>query len=343
MNWNTLAIGVSVGVTIGAGGAALLAGDTREAVAEGVAKLTRDAKLLAPLYAGPLVDAFLEGADDVPEPEEVTVYLDREKREWINAADASALDDEARDALEERTFTADQHFEYRYGSPLAWTRALDFAEDHMGAESFKGMRVCDFGYGNIGHLEISATLGAQVTGVDVDALLPHLYKEAHEGPVELGGGNLLCVNGRWPNDTEIVERVRTRGPFHLFTSKNTLKKGYVNPDRPRDPDIGIDLEMSGEEFLRHVWDSLEPGGVFVVYNISPAQRPEPEPIIPWADGRFPWAREVAEQIGFEVIAFDEDDTEFARTQGEALGWREMGMDLETDTFAMATVLRRPAD
>ena len=47
-----------------------------------------------------------------------------------------------------------------------------------------------------------------------------------------------------------------------------------------------------------------------------------------------------ESVGFEVVEFDRDDTDFARSMGKALGWGG-SMNLDTDLFGMYTILRKP--
>ena len=45
-------------------------------------------------------------------------------------------------------------------------------------------------------------------------------------------GSVTLAHGYWPKDTPMVERVG--GGFDLILSKNTLKKGYVKPERRTD-------------------------------------------------------------------------------------------------------------
>ena len=50
-----------------------------------------------------------------------------------------------------------------------------------------------------------------------------------------------------------------------------------------------------------------------------------------------------EAAGFQVLAFDADDSAFARRMGHALGWDagESPMDLEKDLFAHYTLVKKP--
>lgn len=65
---------------------------------------------------------------------------------------------------------------------------------------------------------------------------------------------------------------------------------------------------------------------------------------PVADGRSPSSRETWEEAGFEVIAFDQDDSPAIRTLARTLGWDkdpESPMDVENDLFATYTLVARP--
>ncbi len=103
----------------------------------------------------------------------------------------------------------------------------------------------------------------------------------------------------------------------------------------------MNLGVDDEAFLRAVYRTLRAGGLFVVYNLSPAQNPPDKPYLPWADGRFPFDRELVERVGFEILAFDADDSPAARELGGLLEWDKTGMDLKNGLFAHYTVLRRP--
>ena len=78
----------------------------------------------------------------------------------------------------------------------------------------------------------------------------------------------------------------------------------------------------------------------VLESGNPRQNPPDEPYIPHATGGCPFERALIEGTGFEIVAFDVNDTEAARAMGRALGWDE-GMDLDNGLFAMYTILRRP--
>jgi hypothetical protein len=231
----------------------------------------------------------------------------------------------------------DDYVYARIADPLGYTRPLDV----LAARGFspKGRRVLDFGYGNAGQLVMLASLGADVTGVEVDALLP-LALAPLVGPVQ-GGGRLRVLNGFFPKDAGLVKELG-RG-YDLFLSKNTLKRGYVHPAQPVSDRQRIDLGVSDLEFVKRVAALLRPGGLFVIYNLSPGQAPAGQPYKPMADGQCPFSRQTLEAAGFEVLALDTVDDAPARSMGRALGWdQEPGApwDLEADLFAWFTIARR---
>jgi SAM-dependent methyltransferase len=276
-------------------------------------------------------------------------------RTWWNSAERRALSPEQAETLEEseldgfRELKLGPEFYYytAYGTPLAYARALDLAATH-GFESADGRRILDFGFGGIGHLRLLASLGGHATGIEILELLRVYYRERSDtGTIPRSAaaapgppGALALVYGSFPGDAEVRRAVGDG--YDLVVSKNVLKKGYVHPEREADPRHLVHLGVDDETFVRAVHDVLNPGGLFVIYNLYPAQAPPDEPYIPWATGGCPFERGLVESVGFEIVVLDRDDTEFARRMGEALGWAD-SMDLETELFAMYTVLRRPGD
>jgi hypothetical protein len=87
-------------------------------------------------------------------------------------------------------------------------------------------------------------------------------------------------------------------------------------------------------FVRALHDALKPGGRALIYNLCPAPAPPGKPYIPWADGRSPFTRSTWESAGFEILAFDADDTAAARAMARALGWDEK------DLFSTHKLVRR---
>ena len=125
------------------------------------------------------------------------------------------------------------------------------------------------------------------------------------------------------------------GGYDLILSKNTLKRGYVHPERPVDARRLLNLGVEDAVFVQALYDALKPGGRVLIYNICPAPSPPDQPYKPWADGRCPFARETWEAAGFRVVAFDRDDSEVIRKFAHALGWDQgdSPIDLKTDLFA----------
>ena len=132
----------------------------------------------------------------------------------------------------------DETFYYttKYGSPLAYSRPIDLL-GQAGLEDVSGRKVLDFGYGTVGHLRLLAGLGADVTGVNVDPMLRALYCSPrrpgdHQEP-RGRDGRLRLIDGRFPADATVKKAVG--GDYDLILSKNTLKRGYVHPERPVEP------------------------------------------------------------------------------------------------------------
>jgi hypothetical protein len=99
----------------------------------------------------------------------------------------------------------------------------------------------------------------------------------------------------------------------------------------------VHLGVDDEAFVRAVYRVLRNGGFFMIYNLCPA--PSKDKYIPWADGRCPFDRALLERVGFEVIAYNQDDTKAARRMGELVGWSGQ-MNLEHDLFATYTLMRK---
>jgi hypothetical protein len=81
----------------------------------------------------------------------------------------------------------------------------------------------------------------------------------------------------------------------------------------------------------------------MIYNLCPAPSPPDKPYKPWADGRCPFPEPMLVAAGFEVAAYDRDDSETARRMGHALGWDQgpSPMDLANDLFGTYTLARKP--
>ncbi len=301
---------------------------------------------------------FVFALNWLPVVEHRQFYRREQPREWLSTDQFAMLDEAGKKDLE--LVSADGYFFYytRYGSPLAYARAIDVLCEGLGGGDtpLRGKKVLDFGFGGIGHLRLLASIGLNVTGVEVDPLLQAMYSSPEDvGLIEGTGmadktpdGVLRLLYGHWPSDPHIVAEVGDG--YDVFLSKNTLKRGYIHPEPPEgqtvDPRKTISLGVDDQTFVREVARILRPGGVWLVYNICPAPAKEGEPYIPWADGRFPFDRALVEANGFEVIAWDQDDATAMKDFAKAMYWDagdekgEGKMDLENDFFVHYTMLKR---
>lgn len=317
-----------------------------------VERLRSEAGRMMGLLSSEVAKKLLLATTWLPLNDDRVVFWNRASRRALTFEQWAALPVEEREGWRNLELSHDFYYFTRYGSPLAFGRALDIAamasKDSglaLSMTDMAGAKVLDFGFGSIGHLRLMASLGAHVMGVEVDPVLGALYSDASDTGTIPGAlipaqpeGSLAVKIGSWPADPAVAEAVG--GGFDLVVSKNTLKKGYINPEKQVDPRLLVHLNMPNEAFLAHVAGSLKEGGLFLIYNISPRQSEDPEKWIPWADGRSPFSREQFEAAGFEVMELDKDDTEMARRIGAALGWDEQGMDLENNLKAEYTLVRK---
>lgn len=308
-----------------------------------VANLREDAQAVRPMFKSPLVQDFCAAADLLPSMAPRIVIYD------VNHKTAQLLPDGTKAEPQltgKRALELGEQYYYitRYGTPLAYSRPLEILAE-AGMTDVAGKRVLDFGYGTIGHLRMLASMGADVVGVEVDPILQALYSRPSDtGEIAGSGGRrgrLTLVHGTWPGDAAV--KSQAGGGFDLILSKNTLKRGYIHPERKVDARMTINLGVSDEAFVKAVYDALKPGGRFLIYNLCPAPSPPDKPYIPWADGRCPFDRTMMEKAGFQFIAFDQDDSVVARDMGKALGWDrgEGAMDLKADLFGRYTLAIRP--
>ena len=316
-----------------------------------VQKLIGEANAMAPLARSDLARRFLAATDSLPSIAPRTVFQDPQTREYFSPAEADAMPDARRSKLLATELDELRYYYSKYGSPLAYMRVLDLAAAH-GISDVARKRVMDFGYGSIGQLRLLASLGASVTGVDPDSYLDALYRESRDqGSVALagrlftlGGGDITLVHGSYPKDPAMVARAGQG--YDLIISKNTLKRGYIKPERKVEKRLLIDLGVSDEVFLKTLAAALKPGGKLIIYNVYPKAAAAHEAYKPWSDGRSPFSRQQFEKAGLRVLAFDTADNEPAREMGRALKWEqnergEVIDNLDTNLFASYTILEKP--
>lgn len=315
--------------------------------------LRQEAAAVIPMLTAVEAVNFILSVGWLPVVDDRVIWVNREKREAKSEMEMAETPEADRAGFEQRTLPSAYFYNTRFGSPLAYVRAIELGAAHVGdLPLIKGRRILDFGYGNATHLRMLASLGSDVTGVDVDPILRALYSNPDDTGTVPGAlldppapaGKLTLVHGAWPGKREDPASIKVReqvgGNFDLIISKNTLKNGYINPEKLVDPKLLVNLGVSNEAFVEALASALRPGGLLIIYNLSPKQRDET--YIPWADGRCPFSREMLEAKGFEIIEFDRGDNDFARRMGQALGWDrgDQPMDLENDLFALYTILRR---
>lgn len=291
---------------------------------------------------------FLIATTFLPVVDPRTIHWNRTDRRALNQAEFDALPEADKPAFEARTLDDKFYYYTRFGTPLAYARLVEILCTHASdsPNPFAKKRLFDFGYGTIGHLRLLASLGADVHGVEVDPVLRALYSTPEDtGAVEAAPiapdtveGKLTLHHGSWPGDADLAKNVGDG--FDFFISKNVLKRGYIHPAQEVDKRLLVDLGVDDETYAKALAGLMKQGGLVLIYNLSPAQKPDA--YIPWADGRCPFPRELLESAGFEVLAFDADDSPAARAMGEAFEWNqgETPMDLANDLFATYTLLRR---
>lgn len=293
---------------------------------------------------------FLATVPDLPSVTPRTVYVNRQLRQYLSESAYVAADSAGKAGFEKRDLDEGFYYFTRYGTPLAFARALDLV-GLAGFTSLDGARIADFGFGSIGHLRLLAANGAQVVGIEVDPLLKLLYSQPSDigeiarskqaGPGK--NGSITLAIGSFPSDSTI--RATVGSGYDLFISKNTLKHGYIHPEREVDPRMLVHLGVDDSTYVKTIFDLLNPGGYFMIYNLHP-KRQTPEELaaadakyIPWSDGRSPFTRELLESVGFTVLAYNVDDTAPAREMGSRFGW-DKEMDYEKDLYGQYTLMRK---
>jgi SAM-dependent methyltransferase len=307
--------------------------------------LRREAKSLETQVTSKLAGDFLRATPSLPVIAPRKLYLDEARKTYLTESAARSLSEKAKRTLQPLPVDESLYYTTKYGSPLAYARALDLL-GQSGLEDVSGLKILDFGYGTVGHLRLLAGLGADVTGVDVDPLLRALYSAPEDQGVVKNrtgrAGRIRLIDGRFPADETI--RSAIGGGFDLIISKNTLKRGYVHPERPVEPRRLLNLGVEDAAFVTAFHKALKPGGRVLIYNICPAPSPPGQPYKNWAEGRCPFDRNIWEAAGFRVVAFDREDSEAIRKVAHALGWDQgdSPIDLKSDLFAWYSLFEKPA-
>jgi hypothetical protein len=314
------------------------------ATPDAIVAIVRQAESVRDLVETDDARTFLDAAKTLPDPGPRTIWSTPDRSASYSETQAAALPAETRAALVKRDVDAGFYYNTGFGAPALYARPLDLAAKAAPRKPGARPRVLDFGYGMIAQGRMLAASGCDVHGTDVWPVLPAIYSQPGDTG-EIAGlagrsGALTLHHGRWPADPAIAAAVGKN--FDIFITKNVLKRGYVHPERPVDPSKLVTLGVDDPAFVRAMHDALTPGGVAIIYNISPAQNPPEKPFLPHADGRCPFPRELLESTGFEVIAYEADDTPMIHTM-----WKRLGLvEPETESaltgalFAQYTLLRR---
>ena len=216
-----------------------------------VSTLRSEAQALKPLVESRLARDFLGATSGLPNIAPRKIWLDEAKKTYLSEADAGSLSEVDRRMLKLVTVDESLYYNTKYGSPLAYSRPIDLL-GRAGLEGVSGRKILDFGYGTVGHLRLLAGLGAEVTGVDVDPMLKVLYGTPDDrGIVKNPGGRdgrIRLVDGRFPVDDSI--RATVGSDYDLILSKNTLKRGYIHPERPVEPTRLLNLGVDDAAFVK---------------------------------------------------------------------------------------------
>jgi hypothetical protein len=111
---------------------------------------------------------FLIACSWLPIVDDREVYYDAARRRAVTPGEYEKLPEAERAGLEEVTLTEEFYYHTRYGSPLAYSRAIDLlcqieGDKRIGNNSsMNGKRLLDYGFGGIGHLRLLASLGVRL-------------------------------------------------------------------------------------------------------------------------------------------------------------------------------------
>ena len=310
-----------------------------------VDEMKAHAAAITPLLQTDLAKRFVAATAALPAPPVRTVYRNRIKDIALTQQQHDALQESEREGLVEKACDPLFYYYTGYGTPLAYARPIDLVATH-GLPDVAGKKILDFGYGSIGHLRLLATNGADAHGVEINPIFAAMYSApGDQGEVAnitpgKPAGNIKLHHGRWPADEPLTKEVGDG--YDLFISKNVLKRGYIHPARQTDPRFLVTLGVDDKTFLANVNRSLKPGGLLVIFNISPKQNPDDQPYLPHADGRCAFEKELLEAAGFEVLEYDRDDADAVCQQWVKFGYDE-GKGLESlrqSTFVWSTIARK---
>jgi hypothetical protein len=305
--------------------------------------MMQDASSMALQTTSSFAKSLLAGFGCLQPIRPTTIYFNKDSRKALAEADAAKMSAADLAGYTKQPIDDEYYYFTKYGTPVAFVRPVELL-GRAGVKGADGLKLVDFGFGSIGQLHSLASMGADVTGIEVDPVLQVMYAK-EPGKVarcsQAGAGKQGSINlayGQFPKDPAVVKQVGTG--YDVFVSKNTLKHGYIHPEQEVDPRMLVHLDVSDEVFVKAVYDALKPGGFFLIYNLCPAPSKPGEKYIPWSDGRSPFTTETYTKVGFKVLAIDVDDSEAARAMGKVFGWGT-DEDLAKNIFGMYTLVQKP--
>ena len=321
-----------------------------------LARLRGMAETIGEIAVSSTSKAFLAAVDDLEEKPRRFVYYDRGLKRVYTQDEYAQLPAPERRGLQLGGVTSLTYYEgqSRRDFPLYTARHLDLAlgdTRFADAENVPGMRVFDLQFATPTVGVLLASMGAEVVGVEDDALATKLYNApSDEGEIDgadgAPGGSLNLVFGNWPGDEDVRREVG--GGFDLILIDSTLFKGTYFRPPPRGigtiPVPPPELGASPEQYVDALYQALKPGGrVFFTARTIPQSR-QRMAYRPDLDGRFPFERDVVDRAGFRVIAWGQDDSQTLRDLVRRLNSEGInsGAPALAPLYSAYTILEKPA-
>ena len=298
-----------------------------------VARLQSVAKGLRAHAVSDLARDWLDATGSLPWIQPRRLYQYPAKKDLFPRSAVMKLPAEHRGMLLSRDFGEQAYYDGRYGSGLSYWPVIE-AMARAGVTSLAGVRVLDIGYGTVLPLRLMACLGARVTGIDTDTFPIAMYAESGDtGAIRATTARTNA--SRLPGSIEVARgrmgEEWTPSECDVIVSRNTLKRGYVHPDR-EGVEASVRLGMDDGAFLAMLRGTLARGGLVVIYNTFDPAEPGPG-----ADGRCPFERASFAAAWFEVLLLDEPDD--ASQEHYAAVMRAHGPVQTATPRALSTVVR----